>query len=153
MYVALVQHLHFVSCVLAGPNTIPSLIVPNLALQEVPLPIQDEHGNAMEDSEWVDKGSGWCCKVDACISFYVAKWLFHYHLERTHSFQMQAEKSRCSSIRPWGLKQQDHCFMNAHILSNLHVRQKRNEKKALDQVKKKRELEWDELQAQKQQMP
>jgi hypothetical protein len=27
--------------------------------------------------------------------------------------------------------------MNARILSNLHVRQKQNEKKALDQVKKK----------------
>jgi hypothetical protein len=37
-------------------------------------------------------------------------------------------------------------------LSNLHARQKRNEKKALDKVKKKAELKWDELQAQAQQM-
>jgi hypothetical protein len=33
-----------------------------------------------------------------------------------------------------------------------HPRQKRNEKKALDRVKKKAELEWDKLQAQMQQM-
>jgi len=34
----------------------------------------------------------------------------------------------------------------------LHARQKRNEKKALDRVKKKMTLEWDELQPQAQQM-
>jgi hypothetical protein len=43
--------------------------------------------------------------------------------------------------------------MNAHILNNLHVRQKLNEKKAFDQVKKKVELKYDELQDQTQQMP
>ncbi len=37
-------------------------------------------------------------------------------------------------------------------MSNPHARQKRSEKKALDRVKKKAELEWDELQAQAQQM-
>jgi len=34
----------------------------------------------------------------------------------------------------------------------LHPKQKWNEKKALDRVKKKVELKWDELQAQVQQM-
>jgi hypothetical protein len=43
--------------------------------------------------------------------------------------------------------------MNVRILSNLPARQKRNEKKALDQVKKKVELKWDQLQAQAQRMP
>jgi hypothetical protein len=38
--------------------------------------------------------------------------------------------------------------MNARILSNPHARQKRNENNAFDRVKKKTELEWDELQAQ-----
>jgi hypothetical protein len=37
-------------------------------------------------------------------------------------------------------------------LSNPHARQKQNEKKVLDRVKKKAKLEWDELQAQTQQM-
>jgi hypothetical protein len=35
---------------------------------------------------------------------------------------------------------------------NPHARQKQNEMKAFDRVKKKVELEWDELQAQVQQM-
>ncbi len=42
--------------------------------------------------------------------------------------------------------------MNIGILSNPHVKQKQNEKKALDIVKKKAKLEWDGLQAQAQQM-
>ncbi len=42
--------------------------------------------------------------------------------------------------------------MNAQILSNPHVKQKQNEKKALDKMKKKAKLEWDELQAQVQEM-
>jgi hypothetical protein len=65
---------------------------------------------------------------------------------------MQAKKLVHPSIRPRGHKQQDHGSMNVHILSNPHARQKRDEKKTLDQVKKKIKLEWDELQAQTQQM-
>jgi hypothetical protein len=42
--------------------------------------------------------------------------------------------------------------MNTWILNNPHARQKRNEKKAFDWMKKKVELEFDELQAQTQQM-
>jgi len=42
--------------------------------------------------------------------------------------------------------------MNAHILNNLHARQKPNEKMALDLMKKKVELKWDELQTQVQQI-
>jgi len=47
-----------------------------------------------------------------------------------------------------GPRQQNHHAMNAQILSNPHARQKRNEKKALNKVKKKAKLEWDKLQAQ-----
>jgi hypothetical protein len=42
--------------------------------------------------------------------------------------------------------------MNIRILSNPHVRQKQNENKTLDRMKKKAKLEWDELQAEAQQM-
>jgi hypothetical protein len=42
--------------------------------------------------------------------------------------------------------------MNIQILSNPHAKQKQNEKKALDRMKKKTKLEWDELQAQMQQL-
>jgi hypothetical protein len=40
-------------------NAIPSLVVPDFTPQKVP-PIQDEHGNVMEDNEWAHKGSRWC---------------------------------------------------------------------------------------------
>jgi hypothetical protein len=60
---------------------------------------------------------------------------------------MQAKKSRHPSIHPRGPRQQNHGSMNARILNNPHARQKWNEKKTLDQMKKKVELEWDELQA------
>jgi hypothetical protein len=42
--------------------------------------------------------------------------------------------------------------MKAPILSNPHARQKQNEKKAFNRVKKKAKIEWDELQAQAQEM-
>jgi hypothetical protein len=48
------QYLHLVPYVVVGPNEIPSLIVPDLALQEVPPPIQDENEDV---SEWAQKGS------------------------------------------------------------------------------------------------
>ncbi len=129
-----------------GPNAIPSSIVPNITPQKVP-PILDEHGDVMEDSEWAHKGSRWCCKVDACFNFYAAKWLLHQYLERTHSFRMQAKKIRASRYSSWGPRLQDHDSMNVHILSNLHARQKQDEKKAFDRMKKKTKLKWDELQA------
>ncbi len=113
----------------ASPNAIPSLIVPDLALQEVSPPMLDENGDV---NEWAQKGLRCFCKVDACTSFYVAKWLFYQHSEQTHSLRMQAKKSRCPSICPRGPEQQDHSFMNVHILSNPCARQKWNEKKALD---------------------
>jgi hypothetical protein len=66
---------------------------------------------------------------------------------------MQVEKLECPNTFLGGPRQQDHGSMNVQILSNPHARQKQNEKKALDRVKKKEKLKWDELQAQAQQMP
>ncbi len=74
--------------------------------------MQDEHGDEMEENEWIHEGSRRYCKVNACPSFYVAKWLFHKHLDQTHGLQMQLGKSRCPSIHHGGLKRQDHIFMN-----------------------------------------
>ncbi len=53
---------------------------------------------------------------------------------------MELSKSSRPSTRVGGPRQQNHHAMNAQILSNLHARQKRNEKKVLDRVKKKVEL-------------
>jgi hypothetical protein len=55
MCVALVQYPHLVLCVVASPNAIFSSIVPNFALQKVPPPVQDEHGDVVEDSGWAHK--------------------------------------------------------------------------------------------------
>jgi hypothetical protein len=54
---------------------------------------------------------------------------------------LEVGKFGCPSIRLGGPKQQDHNFMNAHISNNPHARQKWNEKKAHDQMKKKEELD------------
>jgi hypothetical protein len=81
LYVDLVQYSHLVTCVVVGPNAILSSILPNLACQELFLSIQDEHEDVMDDNEWVNEGSKWCCKVDTCTCSYVAKWLFCKHLE------------------------------------------------------------------------
>jgi hypothetical protein len=65
---------------------------------------------------------------------------------------MELSKFGRPSTRVGGPRQQNHHAMNVRILSNPHTRQNRNEKKVLDRVKKKAKLEWDELQAQAQQM-
>jgi hypothetical protein len=46
--------------------------------------MQDEHGNAMEDNEWVHESSRRCCKMNAWIISYATKWLSHKHLDQTH---------------------------------------------------------------------
>jgi hypothetical protein len=43
---------HYVRCFSAKPSSFVRNLAPNLAPQEVPPPIQDKHGDAMEDSEW-----------------------------------------------------------------------------------------------------
>jgi hypothetical protein len=58
---------------------------------------------------------------------------------------MEVGKSSHPSTRVGGPRQQNHHAMNAQVLSNPHARQKQNEKKAFDRVKKKAQLEWDEL--------
>ncbi len=108
--------------------------------------------HVMEDVDWVHKGSKWKCKINGCTNTYATKWLLHQHLDNKHELRMELGKSGRPSTRVGGPRQQNHHAMNARILSNPHARQKRNEKKALDRVKKKVELEWDELQAQVQQM-
>jgi iron only hydrogenase large subunit-like protein len=60
---------------------------------------------------------------------------------------MEVSKFGCPSTCVGGPKQQNHHAMNTQILSNPHAKQKQNEKKAFNRMKKKGKLEWDELQA------
>jgi len=99
--------------------------------------------HATKDVDWVHEMARWKCKINGCTNAYAAKWLFCQHLDNKHKLCMEVGKF-CVG----GPRQQNHHVMNARILSNPHARQKRNEKKAFDKVKKKVELEWDELQAQ-----
>jgi hypothetical protein len=62
----------------------------------------------------------------------------------TNTLPLNASQQSPSTC-PGGPRQQKHNSMNVHILNNSHARQKQNEKKALNQVKKKGELKWDEL--------
>jgi hypothetical protein len=60
---------------------------------------------------------------------------------------MEVGKYGCPFTHVGGPRQQKHHVMNTQILRNPHVRQKRNEKKVFDRMKKKVKLEWDEFQA------
>jgi hypothetical protein len=71
----------------------------------------------------------------------VVKWLLRQHLDNKLEFRTDIGKYGRPSTRVGGPRQQNHHAMNAQILSNPHVRQKRNENKALDKVKKKAKLE------------
>jgi hypothetical protein len=88
--------------------------------------------HAMEDADWVHKGSKWKCKINGCTNACVTKWLFCQHLDNKHGLRMELGKSGRLSTYVRGPRQQNHHAMNARILSNLHVRQKQNEKKALE---------------------
>jgi hypothetical protein len=82
-------------------------------------------------------------------------WLNGYFVNiwtTTHRLRMELGKSSHRSTCVVGPRQQNHHVMNARILNNPHARQRRNEKKVFYRVKKKAKLEWDEFQAQAQQM-
>ncbi len=98
--------------------------------------------DAMENVDWVHEGSRWKCKINGCTNAYAAKWLLCQHLDNKHGFRMEVGKSGCPSIRVGGPRQQNYHAMNAQILGNPHTRQKRNEKKAFNKMKKKTKLKW-----------
>jgi len=79
------------------------------------------------------------------------KWLLRQHLDNKHELRMKVGKYGHPSTHVRGPRQQNHHAMIARILNNPHARHQ-NEKKVLHNVKKKAELEWDELQTQAQQM-
>jgi hypothetical protein len=106
----------------------------------------------MEDVDWVHKRSRWKCKINGSTYAYVAKWLLHQHLDNKHGLCMEGDEFGHPSTHVGGPRQQNHHAMNTQILSNPHAKQKMNENKALNRVKKKAKLKWDELQAQTQQM-
>jgi hypothetical protein len=98
---------------------------------------KNDHGeippnHAMKNVNWVHEGSRWVCNINGCTDNYVAKWLFHCHLDNKHELHLEVGKYGCPFFHPKKPRQQNHDSMNARILRNPHARQKKNEKKALD---------------------
>jgi len=98
---------------------------------------KNDHGeippnHAMKNVNWVHEGSRWVCNINGCTDNYVAKWLFHCHLDNKHELHLEVGKYGCPFFHPKKPRQQNHDSMNARILRNSHARQKKNEKKALD---------------------
>jgi hypothetical protein len=63
--------------------------------------------------------------------------LLCHHLDNKHELHLEVGKFGSPFTRPRGPRQEDHGSMNVHILNNPHAKKKRNEKKTIDQVKKK----------------
>jgi len=83
--------------------------IPNLdpMSQKVLHPMQDEHGDAIEENEWVhecSRTSRACYKVNACNNSYAAKWLLCKHLDQTNGLQMQLDRFGHPSTSPEGFK-------------------------------------------------
>jgi hypothetical protein len=95
--------------------------------------------HAMEDANWVHEGLRLKCKINGCIDAYATRWLLHQHLDNKHGLRMEVSKYGHPSTCIGGPRQQNHHAMNDRILNNPHARQKWNEKKALDRVKKKKQ--------------
>ncbi len=101
--------------------------------------------HAMEDADWVHGGSRWKYKINGCTHTYVVKWLLCQHLDNKHGLRMEVGKFGRPSTCVGRPRQQNPLAMNVQILSNPRARQKWNENKAFDRVKKKVELKSDEL--------
>jgi hypothetical protein len=86
--------------------------------------------HAMEDVNWVHKGSRWKCKINGCTDAYAAKWLLHQHLDNKHGLRMEVSKSSHPSTCV-GPRQQNHHPMNTQILNNPHARQDGMKKRLL----------------------
>ncbi len=93
--------------------------------------------HVMEDADRLHEGSKWKCKINGCTNTYAVKWLLRQHLDNKHGFCMELSKYGCPFTCVGGPRQQNHHAVNARILSNPHVRQKQNEKKAFNRVKEK----------------
>ncbi len=92
---------------------------------------------AWKDKEWMKVGSKWKCKVDTCIFAYHAKWLLTKHLKEVHGLVVEKAKPRRPSTFTRGLRHQDHAKMNARILGDVMVLQRRNDQKVVNRARAK----------------
>ncbi len=100
---------------------------------------------AQKDKEWTKVGSKWKCKVGTCTVAYCAKWLLTKHLKEVHGLVAEKSKPGRLSTSAWGPQHQDHAKMNARILGNAMVVQRRNDQKVASRARAKAEHEWNHL--------
>jgi hypothetical protein len=108
---------------------------------------------ARKDKEWMKVGSKWKCKVGTCTIAYCAKWLLTKHLKEVHSLVAEKSKPRRLSTFEGGPRHQDHAKMNAYILGNAMVVQRRNDQKVANRARGKAKCKWNHLVAVAKQCP
>jgi hypothetical protein len=67
---------------------------------------------AMKDADWAHERSRCKCKINGCTYTYVAKWLFHQHLDNKHNLHMEVGKYGHPSTHVARPRQQNHHVMN-----------------------------------------
>ncbi len=108
---------------------------------------------ARKDKEWTHVGSKWNCKVGNCTVAYCAKWLLTKHLKEVHGLVAEKSKPGRPSTAAGGPRHQDHAKMNARILGNAMVVQRRNDQKVASRARAKAQREWENLVAVVKQCP
>jgi len=108
---------------------------------------------ARKDKEWTKVGLKWKCKVGTCIIAYCAKWLLTKHLAQVHGLLVEKSKIGKPSTSARGLRHQDDAKMNARILGNAMVVQRRNDQKVASHACAKVKREWNHLVAVAKQCP
>jgi hypothetical protein len=93
---------------------------------------------ARKDKEWTKVGSKWKCKVSTCTIAYCAKWLLTKHLAQVHGLVAEKSKPGRPSTSAGGPRHQDHAKMNARILGNAMVVQRRNDQKVVSRAHAKK---------------
>ncbi len=100
---------------------------------------------ARKDKEWTKVGSKWKCKVGTYIVAYCAKWLLTQHLKEVHGLVEEKAKPGRPSTVTGGPRHQDHAKMNARILGNAMVVQRRNDQKVASRTRAKTQRKWKNL--------
>jgi len=86
-------------------------------------------------------GLKWRCKVGTCTIAYCAKWLLTKHLKEVHGLVVKKAKLGRPSTTAGGPRHQDHAKMNARILGNAMVVQRRNDQKVASRIRAKAQRE------------
>jgi hypothetical protein len=100
---------------------------------------------AWKEKEWTKVRSKWKCKIGTRTIAYYAKWLLTKHLAQVHGLVAEKSKLGRPSTCVGGPRHQDHAKMNARILGDAMVVQKRNDKKVASCACAKAEREWNHL--------